>query len=545
MQQDHNRGLIPFIFAVALVLFGTCLAKGGFYIGKHEGDTMQLAEIVLRIARGEWPHLDFMTPIGYLAMAPIAWFVRAGAGMGHAIFYGQMLVAMVLLLPAAWVVRSRIDGVAPRVVGYAYGAFVMVLCLALVHGEAQISPSISMHYNRWAWAITYVIVTLVLLAPRGAPRPWLDGMIIGAGMAALVLIKATYFAALAPGVIIALLARRSWKTMAFALLAGLAVALVITLAAGVEFWFAYLADLRTVAGSEVRPQPGESFLGVAGNPAYFGGSLALVAVVIFLRQAGRMTEGMVLLFLVPAFIYITYQNYGNDPQWLPLLAMFAFVLRPESGETNSLGWDLRQALTITAAMAIAFGLPSAANLTFSPFRHYGLHFDKPRPILSRLVQHSDLVSEQSRLYGVLESHAGDEDGMPYARYKDLNGRKDVAVLNGQVLAYCEQQSGMAAWFEAASDDLMAAGYTGKRIVAADLFSAFWMYGEFEPVRRAAPWYYGGLSGLENADYILVPTCPTSNKVRAQVLKALNDGGYQLTVVHTSPLYLLITANKAP
>ena len=49
----------------------------------------------------------------------------------------------------------------------------------------------------------------------------------------------------------------------------------------------------------------------------FGGlmgcSLAIIAAVIFLRQAGRQVEGLALLVLMPGCFYVAYQNFGNDP----------------------------------------------------------------------------------------------------------------------------------------------------------------------------------------------------------------------------------------
>ena len=167
MSISGTTRLALFLMVLIVVLGGAPLIKGAFYLGKHEGDAMHLAELVLRMADGQWPHLDFMTPIGVLALAPIAIFIKAGAGLGHAIFYAQILVAALLLLPVLRVATSRLSGFWP----YAYGGFVMLLCLALVHGEAHSAISISMHYNRWAWAVAYVVIPLAVLAPLGHPGP--------------------------------------------------------------------------------------------------------------------------------------------------------------------------------------------------------------------------------------------------------------------------------------------------------------------------------------------------------------------------------------
>ena len=138
MSRPRTAALTAFLALAIVILGGVPLLKGALYLEKHEGDTLHLAELVLRMARGEWPHLDFMTPIGVLAIAPIAVFVKAGAGIGHAIFYSQILVAVLLLPAVLRVATSRLTGPWP----WAYGGFVMLLCLALVHGEAESSVSI-------------------------------------------------------------------------------------------------------------------------------------------------------------------------------------------------------------------------------------------------------------------------------------------------------------------------------------------------------------------------------------------------------------------
>ncbi len=290
MGRSSTARLTAFLIVLIAILGSAPFLKGAFYLGKHEGDTMHLAELVLRMADGQWPHLDFMTPIGVLALAPMVVFIKAGAGLGHAIFYSQILVAAVLLLPVLRVATSRLTGIWP----YAYGGFVMLLCLALVHGEAQSAISISMHYNRWAWAVSYIIIPLAVLAPHDRPKPWLDGALIGIGLAVLVLTKVTYVVALGPGMLIAILARRNFAMLASAVLSGLTVTALFTAFSGFDFWLAYVRDLLTVALGDSRPSAGMDFGGVVADPLYMGGSLTLIAAVIFLRQAGRSVEGLAM-----------------------------------------------------------------------------------------------------------------------------------------------------------------------------------------------------------------------------------------------------------
>ena len=536
MNARPNRvAVVCVLLAVVGVLGLLPFLKGAFYIGKHEGDTLHLAELVLRMASGQTPHIDFMTPIGALAIAPMVLFVKMGAGLGHAIFWSQLLVAIVLLPFTLRVAFSRLTGIWP----YAYGAFVMLLCVALVHGEAERAVSISMHYNRWAWAVAYIIVPLAMLAPRRDEHETLDGLIIGLGLAALVLTKVTYFVALAPGLLVAMILRRQWKGIAVACVAGLAVAVAVTGYLGLPYWLAYLDDLRTVATSDVRPQPGQGFGVVVAAPAYMGSSLTLLAVIIFLRQAGRLTEGAALLFLMPGLFYITYQNFGNDPQWLILLAVLVFAVLPDEVIRNGRGWNITDSLRIAGILAVAFGTPSLVNLAFSPFRHLATSDEKRVPLLPGLPQHQDILTLEQRLYQVDLQIAGDTPGMPLAAYRDRSDRKSLVSLKGEALPECFIETGMHAWFETVAKDLTDAGYAGKRILGTDLFNLYWAFGDFRTVPGAAPWYYGGLSGMENADYVVIPLCPIMPQIRSGMVKDMEEGGWTINEVRRTDLYILV------
>ncbi|WP_444430228.1 hypothetical protein ACTTAM_01850 [Rhodobacter capsulatus] len=201
--------------AVGLALWGGLLAAAPFLAGalavtQHEGDALHLADLVLRMAeKGQMPHRDFMTPLGIAGLWPIAAFVQAGLGLGHAFLAAQAAVAAVLFLPILRAAQSRLPGG----LAWIFGAYVLGMVLALIHGETQPLFSVSMHYNRWAWAMAYVAVVLAVLEPLGPRRPRLDGALIGVLMAGLGLVKVTYVVALAPALVVALLARRDLRTL--------------------------------------------------------------------------------------------------------------------------------------------------------------------------------------------------------------------------------------------------------------------------------------------------------------------------------------------
>lgn len=516
MGKENGTRLALGLGLVAAVLSATAVLKGGYYLGKHEGDTLHLLQMVFRMAEGAWPHLDFVTPIGALAMAPIAWLVSLGLGIGMAILLAQVLVAIVMLPAIWWVAKSRFAGPWQ----YLFGGVTLVLILALVHGEAQPAVSISMHYNRWAWAATFLALASVMLPARGTPRPAVDGVVIGAAMTALLLIKITYFAAFILPVLVALIGRRAWREIGVGVVTGVILLVLFTMLAGTPMvWPAYLRDLMIVVGSDVRPAPGLSFANVVGAPAYMAGSLAALLAVIWLRQSGRALEGLVMLLTVPGFFFVTYQNFGNDPQWLPLLGLMLIMLRPGAEVTNGFGWNMRQAVTLTAVAVLAFGAPSVINLAYSPFRHATEEAEKFTPLLPGSGRHEDIVTPTIRAHRVDAKIAVDGPGTPYARFWDEDFRAGEQITwQGKDLAVCTIELGTVAWFNTMADGLVATGLTeGKTAFVADILNGFWLYGAFEPLAGNAPWYYGGLTGFEAADYLVVPLCPLSVSVRKQVL----------------------------
>lgn len=529
-------GLAVFAVVLAVAPFWA----GGLFVTQHEGDTLHLADLVLRMAeKGQMPHRDFMTPLGIAGLWPIAAFVQAGLGFGHAFLAAQAAVAALLFLQILRAAQSRFPGG----LAWIFGAYVLGMVLALVHGETMPMFSVSMHYNRWAWAMAYVAVALAVLEPLGSRRPWLDGALIGGMIAGMALVKVTYVVALAPAVVVALLARRDLRTLGSALCFGLAVLAAVTALLGVTFWGAYVRDLLTVAGSASRAAPGESLGAVLAAPKNVAATLVLLATVVFLRQSGRRAEGLALLWLVPAFVYVTYQNYGNDPQWLVLVGLIALALRPDARLSNGLGWQMRGVLLVMGVAALVLATGSAANLVTSPLRHAFAKTEEMVPLFLARPQASDMLVLPPRVYRVVHQVAADGPGAPYAAYAARgesadNPRKPV-VLNGETLPDCEMSGGYLAWFEATSADLAQAGYAHARVLVADLLSALWLFGPFEPVKGAAPWYYGGAPGLVAADHVLVPLCPIGQRQRDEIVTAIADAGWRLVEERRTATYILL------
>ncbi len=524
------------VMAIA-VMGGLGLARGGLYMDRYEGDVLHLAEIVMRLVQGQRPHVDFMTPIGPLAAWPIAVFVKAGLGIGMAVHAAQISVALIVALPAVWAGRTRFTpGLA-----YLFVLLCIVLVMALVHGEADPNISMSMHYNRWAWAFSFVALALAILPARG-PGSWkIDGAIIGFALSVILLIKVTYVIALAPAIVAALWLRGSRNTLLAAFIAGVVLLGAATVVVGPAFWPAYVADLLATAKSDTRAYPGLPLDQVLTAPTFLGGHILFLVGIVLLRQGGRRSDGLCLLVLFPGVIYITFQNFGNDPQWLALTAMIAMMLRPDVSRTNVFGWPLNSGTTLVAACMAAMIAPSYLNMAYSPFRHFTDDRDQFVRIFPNSSRHDDFFTLAARANQVDMQVPGEKRMAPLEDAGLFADRDPPSILNDEELADCGIKSGLVAWLQATAADLEKTGYArGKQILTADLLSNLPLFSDqIEWVMGGAPWRYDGVPGLESADYVLVPTCPVDERSRREILQAIRTSHVTLREVSRTPLFILM------
>ncbi len=546
MGDTKTAGLAAILLAAIAAMVGAALLKGALLIGQHEGDTLHFLDMVTRMVAGERPHVDFSTPIGFLAVAPVAVIASAGIGAGKSFILAQLVVALVLL-PA--ILRAAVS----RFVGAwqaAFGLAVVVLCCALVYGGTGDALSISMHYNRWGWAVGYVVLALSLLPPKGAPRPVLDGALIGAGMAALALTKITFLVGFAAPVALAFMLNRDGRGFLAALVAAVVVLAAPMLWAGPGLLPSYIGDLLDVVRSNSRQYPGLSLAQVVAAPLLIGASLVLMAAVVVLRRsaigqsdavaAARMRAGLLVLTLAPGLIYITYQNFGNDPLWLFLLGLMLFAWQPGPAETADAARRLRPAFLILGTVAFSLGLGSMVNLATSPFRHLAVDEAETAPLVPGLAMADDLLGYSLRLYQTDARVALESDENRLGRWPDLADRDPPGLVNDELIDTCSLEAGLTAWYVTVAQDLEQAGFGGRAIFVADVINPLALYGGFRPLPGAAPWHYSGLPGLEGADVILVPRCAIAPHVRADILTTLAKSGAPLRELRRTPLYYLMT-----
>ena len=537
MSRDNPWGLLAVLMGLFCVIALPAPLRGTAFVNQHEGDILHLLDMLFRMEQGQVPHLDFMTPIGALSLWPIALFLDDATGPGAAFLWAQALVAAALLPAVAWVAVSRLT----LWTGAAFGAAVFLLTSAMVHGEAVPALSLSMHYNRWAWAIAFVALAIAILPSRraGQGAGLLDGAILGLCFGALALIKVTYVAAFGPVVLAALAMRRDWTALGMALAAGLAVAAAVSLRYGFVYWAAYVGDILYVAGSEVRSAPGRPVDQLLVGPAYVGATLIAVGAAFLLRRGGEERSGLLLVLSIPGFVLVTWQNWGNDPQWLYLLPVLLLALRPTDGR-QVFGRDMRGALTAMAAGAAAIALPSAANLAQSIAMTATDGGDSFAPMFA---EHPDLQMKTSRATEARAVVTYDPVGWTpvagIAGEDAVDAPQVVAEFMGAGLDDCMIQNGTVRVVSWIAEDLVRAGVRPEDVVvAADLAAPFWLFADMRPADHGAPWYYGGLPGFDGADWMVVPQCPILSRARDLVLAEVTARGLTVTEAHRSPAYIL-------
>ena len=532
------------LLSIILVTFLGCswfgLRHGALLISAHEGDTFHLLDILFRMEQGLVPHADFMTPLGVLSFLPIEFFLTRGFGIGQSILWSQVLVATLLFPAIFYTSWSRLT---PKA-GYFFGWFIVTLVLALSFGGSEPGLSISMHYNRWAWAVGSIVILLAFAPARGRDMPLIDGVLLGLGLSFFVFLKVTFFVALLPGIAVVLFLKKRWTVIGVAVVTGALAGFGALVLTGLDFWLRYVGDLLTVSGSEVRPHAGTPFVELLSQASTIASTAVGLMIYLLISRAGHRAEALGLLLLIPGCFFITYQNFGNDPKWLvPMIALMV-VLRPAPGARVVHGMDIHTGLTTLSAAAVLLFLPSAMTLAMSPLRHSAQDISKYEPMLPAFPQHADIMVRSDRANTMTAMVELDVPGSVWFKYRDVAGRTDPETLFGVPLPACELQAGTMAWFREISADLADANLpSGSALFVTDIIAAFWLFGDFAPLQDGAPWYYGNLSGMANADYVLAPKCGFVPRARALMVDELEASDYGLTPIRDNELYVLYSVTQ--
>ena len=525
-------GLVAILSAA---LAAISVLPGTLLVGLHEGDAVHLTEIVVRMAEGEWPHVDFSTPLGILTAAPMAAVMRAG--VDNWFVWGQVIAAAVTLPAALWAAYGRY----PALPATLFSGAVMLLMLALTYGGDELSQSASLHYNRWGWAWMLIAFGAALAPPARASRQadWADAAVIGGAILALGLLKASYVLAVVPAVVAALAARQGWVALGGGVAIGLAGCAFVTIVAPSAYWPAYVADLLQVARSETRSWPGPPPVELVGTPAMIVQVGLVLGAVVLLRRAGgaAAAQGPALLLFGAGAVYATAQNWNNDALWVWGLAPLLLGLGTLAGGA------LVRSMTLVAAGLGASEGAQIVNALISPMRMLASETEDYVPILANHPSGAgiQMVADRRNLVEVdvpwqrivpsvpVSATVGNEDeemNLPVGVGRDV-GESDCAI-----------GTGWATQSRIQAEEIGALGFGESRIFVADYMPSLWLFGGGERVPGGSPWYYGLPPGFADVDLVTVLFCAASERARRAALEELAAEGVVLNEVARTDIQVI-------
>ncbi len=493
-EQAFVRG--PWIWAVlpALAVFALIAAAqlsiGALHVVEYTGDNAYIMDVTARIALGQVPHVDFGLHLGALPFVLMA--VVDSLLPGQAFLVAQSLFVAAHLVVAVWIVRTRL----PLISGG-------LLMLAIVlHGMAitgPAAPEVSMvvFYNRWAWVTAYLLLVAMLLDPQGGGRGWFDAGVIGGLAFVLFATKITFFVALIP---IGLIRYISLGRLGEVGAAGIVFAALLCagLLADPMIWVGYVRDLLWVADNPIRPAPGFGFVEMLTVPGLVPYSLAYVSclALVWISLGARMALFFALAAVALAFVQ--YQNHGNMPFWVLALAVFAWAVPNRFGVSGA----VRILWVVMALLLTGLGARLLYPMTLGTVvNRIAATTDNYRPFLGGTVAMDGIRFTNANFAAETVSILSDE--VPIPPLADATECDHGALWVGHFLAQAE----------------IIKGLPGP-VFVTDAMTPHWMAAGQAPLVGAAPWNYGSLRGLENAEFVLVPTCAIKMNYKREILRAL-------------------------
>jgi len=408
LQASTSRPRRTAIVSIGAVVIATLIlaASPRILIGDYTYDSFIPMDGALRMLNGQWPHLDFYTPIGDLYYILLGFCARVFGFSPKVVLWEQIIVAPVAALALWYATRDRL----PDSLRIFLIIMIGLICVSPSDLDDASSISFLASYNRHGWVLITPVLVCCLLEPLpGRHKGWIgDALLLAAFSLMLVYLKVT-FALVALGTIAlaAVLVPRNRRSCLMAL-AIIGVVIAIAFASG-SLMPAYLADLHRA--SLAAPITGENY-----DPFRLDKlkadltleSFALLAPICFAVWLGRSahtdiernTGNRVLLLcmiVTGGSIALAWQNHEHamPSQIVAMAVVFAAMWSrqvrreqdvPLGERTSSYGWTpIILAGMIFAFLAVTSIFSSGRAILTHTFRTV-FNLDQPAAILSPYLQ---------------------------------------------------------------------------------------------------------------------------------------------------------------
>ncbi|MGJ8583195.1 MAG: hypothetical protein ACSHXD_03800 [Marinosulfonomonas sp.] len=482
---------------LALVVLAVVFGRGISHAGAFVNDSFVFFDGIDRIAAGQVPNKDFLSPVGPLPyLLPYYGYLAVGSYAGAVEMASLFLLVPVLVCASVFLYKTTSPAAALLVVGTVAG----VIVVPLIPGENADQVSHAMQYNRWGWGLLLTIFLLGLPPYQGGGWAALVASLGGALLVALFLTKITYFifAVGYLGLLVVFPDPRRGIGI-FSLLMGAVLLGMVTLLQS-EMVFGYIGSIQEALKSD-GPQRDSYFVVAFGSRTTLIFLILAAYCVTLQRFAWR--EIALAGFIAVSGVMIIDQNY----QWKFIVTIpAAFLILASIGDRRS------EAGQNSASVAIAAGFLALLPF-YTDWAQVTLKYIMPAPASAAYFD----APELAKMY--IEDHGEFNRGGEIFH----EGPVDVlSLLQGEVEILGLSQSEYADSLSDGARLLHSAGATDSEVFTLDFTNALALLVDSPRVMKGYSWLHFGRNVSEEtlppaseffdgAGYVMVPLSTLTGK----------------------------------
>ena len=511
--------------AVLAVVFGRGISHSGAFVN----DSFVFFDGIDRIAAGQVPNKDFLSPVGPLPyLLPYYGYLIVGGYSGAVEMASLLLLVPVLLCAAVFLYNATSQAAALLIIGTIAG----VIVVPLVPGENAELMSHAMQYNRWGWGLLLAVFLLGLPPHNGGRWIVLVSTLGAVLLSALFLTKVTYFifAVGYLGLLVIFPDPRRWIGIASLLIGAVMLGLIALLQS--EMVLGYIGSIQEALQAD-GPQR-DPYFTVA-----FGSRTTLIFLVLaaycILLQRLAWREILLAGFIAMSGIIIIDQNY----QWKFIVTIpAAFVILASSTNRQSEAGQNSASVAIAACyLALLPFVVDWAQVTLKhlmPGAASAAQFESPELAKMYVEDHGEVLS------GGKIFHDGPVDVQAL-----LQGKVDILPLS---------QLEYVASLNDGARLLRSAGAVDAEVFTLDFTNALALLVDSPREMNGYSWLHFGRNVseetlppasefFEGAGYVMVPLSTlTGTSVRKPIALYGQDLINRTSEVAQSPYWVLLKFN---